>query len=161
MLAMRPSRSARPPIAKRPTMLPTPIRPTRPTARASPMPRSRAAAETCANGMNIAGAASTQAAYIHQKRRLRSASRSDIPNAAVPGAARAGARRSSSVEPTPKTTTPAASACSAWRQPSAAIAAVASSGTASVPTPMPALAIAGGERPPAHEPRRHAAIDGA
>ena len=42
--------------------------------------------------MNIAGAANTQAAYIHQKRWLRSASFSVIPAAAVPGAARAGAR---------------------------------------------------------------------
>ena len=39
------------------------------------------------------------------------------------------------------TSTPSAIACSAWRQPSASIAVVASSGTASVPTPMPALAM--------------------
>ena len=111
---------------------------------ASPMPRSRAAAETCAKGMNIAGAANTLPPHLQLRQARRSSAASLLERHAVrcrAGPPPVGARRTSSVAPTPTTSTAAAIACSAWRQPSASIAAVASSGTASVPTPMPALAM--------------------
>ena len=137
--AILPRRSARPPMAKRPTMLPTPIRPTRPTARASPMPRSRAAAETWAKGMNIAGAARMQAGGTPpMKRGPRSASFSAILPVAVSASRACPRPAQQQVAATSATRTPAASACSAWRQPSAAIDAVAISDRASQSTPIPA-----------------------
>ena len=72
----------------------------------------------------------------------------------------AGARCSSSVALPPSNSTPKASPSIAPRHCSAAISAVASSGTSTVPAPMPALAM------PAASPRRRVnqgctqAIDG-
>ena len=120
-----------------------------PTALASVMPRSRAAAEAWANGINMVGAAVTADRYSHQKLRLRKASRSVLPGtapAAEPLAA--GARLSSKVAPTPTTSTPSANTRKASRHCSQPMALVASSGTTRVPAPMPALAI------PAARPRR-------
>ena len=144
----RPSRSARVPIANRPTRLPMPIRPTRPTACASPMRRSRAAAETCANGMNMTGLAQNAMKYIHWKLRLRSACRSVAPEAPLPDEAAPGARLSCQAAPKPSSTLPSAIQRSASRHSKAPMAALASSGTATEPAPMPALAS------PAASPRR-------
>src|SRR6185503_17865590 len=145
----RPTRSARAPIAKRPVRLPMPINPTRPTARASGTPRSRAAADRCANGMNMLNAPKAVITYIQMNARLVSAAFNGVPGT-VPSArlAAAGARRISSAAVKPIATVPIAIAVSAPRHCHAPIAAAASSGTTSVPAPMPALAM------PAASPRR-------
>ena len=151
-------------MAKRPTRLPMPIKPTRPTAAALSMPASRAAADTCAKGTNIVGAASTVAAYSHQKERWRSVSRSVRPGGALTaaraapapaealapasGAEATGARCINHAQPTPSTSTPSAISRVASRQGRAAMRAEATSGTTSVPAPIPALAI------PEARPRR-------
>ena len=67
-----------------------PIRPTKPTACVSATPRSRAAADRCAKGMNIAGAPSTHMAYSHRNERLRKAWDSGVPGT-LPSARRAAA----------------------------------------------------------------------
>ena len=113
------------------------------------MPRSRAAAETWAKGMNIVGPPATTARYSHRKLLLRSASRRLAPGIFPLAALWAeGARLSSSVAPRPMISTPSASPRSAPRHCSQAIALAATSGTTSVPAPMPALAM------PAARPRR-------
>ncbi len=136
-------------MANRPTRLPMPISPTSPTARAMSMPRSRAAAEIWANGMNMLGAASAMLRYSHQKRRSCSASRRLRPGMRQPTAVEAAcARRNNPVAHQPSTSTPSASSRMASRHCSQPMAAAASNGTATVPAPMPALAS------PAAKPRR-------
>ena len=126
-----------------------PIKPTRPTARASLTPRSRAAAETWANGMNIGTAPSSVAAYIQRKRGCAMAWRKVRPGTTAPArTVAAGARRSSAVAARPSTRVAAASHCKALRQLMLLSAQLSSSGTTSVPAPMPELAT------PAARPRR-------
>ena len=98
--------------------------------------------------MNITGLATKAIRYIHWKLRLRKASRRVAPLALAPDDAAFGARRSSQAAARPTPPAPSASQRSASRHSKALMAALASSGTTTVPAPMPALAM------PAARPRR-------